>query len=148
MRTTIETRHDLYAGVRTLLVLLEGATTQALAPLDLTPLQFDALKALAGDHGMRMGDLREVLLCDDSTLTRAIGHLTDRGWVATMRDPADGRATLASITASGFEHRSEALDVHDLALGKLIDELDPAVVNRATEGVRTMSQLLLEQGGF
>jgi DNA-binding MarR family transcriptional regulator len=148
MRTTDGTRLDLYTGVRTLLVLLEGATTQALAPLDLTPLQFDTLKALFADRGLRMGDLREVLLCDDSTLTRAVGHLHDRSWVATMRDPVDGRATLASITESGIERRSEAVAAHDLALGELIDELDPALVDRTTEGVRTMSQLLLEQEGF
>lgn len=147
MRTTAQDRLNLYTGVRTLLVLLEEATTQALAPLDLTPLQFDALKALNDDNGMRMGDLREVLLCDDSTLTRAIGHLHERGWVATMRDPADGRATLASITESGRERRSEALDTHDLALHTLIRGLDPVLINRTSGGVGAMSQILLDQEG-
>lgn len=148
MRTNAQARLDLYTGVRTMLVLLERATTRALTPLDLTPLQFDALNALSGDEGMRMGDLREVLLCDDSTLTRAIGYLHSHGWVATMQDPTDGRATLASITEAGAERRSEALDAQDLALRALIGELDPALIDQTTEGVRTMSQLLLDREGL
>lgn len=131
-----------------MLVLLEGTTMQALAPLDLTPLQFDALKALKDDTGMRMGNLREQLLCDDSTLTRAIGHLLAHDWATTKRDPADGRATLVSITRSGIERRSEALEAQGLALRSLIGELDVDLVERTTEGVRTMSQRLLQQKGF
>lgn len=82
-------------------MLLDARNTGVLEPHGLTMLQYDALRVLEGTDGVRLGWLAERLLCDDSTLSRAIAALVDDGRVERRPDPLDGRAALVRLTTEG-----------------------------------------------
>ncbi len=92
---------DLYRSVRAADVVLEGRVRRVLGELGLTPLEFNALRVLLEHGELRLGPLAGRLLCDDSTLTRAVRRLEARGSVARRVDPADRRAVVVAITDAG-----------------------------------------------
>lgn len=53
--------------------------------------------------GMRVSELAETQRVAQPTMTALLMRLEGEGWLTRGPDPADGRATLATITESGVE---------------------------------------------
>ncbi len=64
---------------------------------------YDVLLELnaAPDRQLRMQDLAVRAVLSRTRVSRVVGELEEAGLVERRPDPADGRATLASITAAG-----------------------------------------------
>ena len=65
------------------------------------PSTFPLAKQLMCHEGMRLSDLAAKVELDASTVSRQIKQLEDKGIVERTPDPADGRASLVRLTASG-----------------------------------------------
>ncbi len=102
----------IYQQVRATVVLLERESAAAFAPFDLTTAQFGALDVTARNEGLRMGELADRLLLDDSTTTRVVTSLVERGLIERSRDPIDGRAFVLTVTGAGEELRRSAARTH------------------------------------
>jgi DNA-binding MarR family transcriptional regulator len=94
----------IHDRLREVLVYLEFEDERLLAPFDLAPAHFSALRILRDTGGLRMGDLGDRLLVDKSKVTRIVDHLEARGWANRSADPADRRATRVVLTAAGEAH--------------------------------------------
>lgn len=130
---------ESYALLREALVLLDGRSGRLLAERDLTLLQFDALRVLAEGEPLRMSELAFRILCDDSTLTRAVDHLVRSGWADRRRDSADRRALLVASTPEGealYEAASEAL------AEELVDDWGSLSDDETTELQRILALLV------
>ncbi|MFF0541764.1 MarR family winged helix-turn-helix transcriptional regulator [Nocardia thailandica] len=67
------------------------------------PAGFPVLFRLLCDGPMRSGALAEAVHSDASTVSRQVAALVERGLIERAADPADGRATVLTVTESGRE---------------------------------------------
>jgi DNA-binding MarR family transcriptional regulator len=67
----------------------------------LTPAQASALGLISADGPLTLSELTEIEGLNPSMVSRIVGHLVERGFVARRTDPQDGRAGLVEITPEG-----------------------------------------------
>ena len=92
---------------------LRETSHEALAPWDITPSAFRALRVLGGDGDMRLSELSAHLRIAPRSVTEVVDTLEARGLAERRPDPADRRATLVGLT----EHGSYVLDAIRAARG-------------------------------
>ncbi len=109
---------DIYQQLREITVYLEYGDRMTLESVLLEPLSYNALLMLDGEAGLRMGELRDRLLCDKSRMTRVIDRLEQFGLAERVEDPKDRRATQVVITPKGEAQLARARQVHDASLNK------------------------------
>ena len=80
----------------------------------LTHFEYGILFALADaeDHALRMSVLAGYANSTLTRLSRAVARLEARGWAERGPDPADGRFTLATLTAAGLRQYEQATPTH------------------------------------
>jgi DNA-binding MarR family transcriptional regulator len=89
---------------------LREASHESLAPWDITPAQFRALRVLRRHGVQRLSDLSDHLRIAARSTTEVVDALELRSLVQRRPDPGDRRATLVELT----EHGSGVLDaVHE-----------------------------------
>lgn len=82
---------------------LRHLNRETLAPWDVTPWQWRALSVLVTHGPVRLGDLADHLRIAPRSVTEVVDDLQERALVERRPDPADRRATLVALTASGEE---------------------------------------------
>ena len=95
---------ETWAALATVLEWLPAALdTQLQRDSDLTHFEYGVMFALADadEHTLRMSTLAGYSNSSLSRLSRAVARLETRKWVRRSPDPADGRYTLATLTAAG-----------------------------------------------
>src|SRR3712207_2362482 len=83
---------------------------QALAALGLTPMQGQALMALAPDSPMPMSALAERLQCDNSNVTGIADRLEALGLLERLPAPHDRRVKTLGLTARGHALRAQVAE--------------------------------------
>src|ERR671919_1328631 len=71
------------------------------AGVDLGPSQVAALASVDRRGPLSPSELAEIERIKRPTVTRIVRHLEEAGLVERVRDPADGRASILSVTAEG-----------------------------------------------
>ena len=100
--------HPLHLLLRCSNTLVREAS-RLLAPLGITPAQFNALNLLHhSPDGARPSSLAQDLVVDPSSATYLIGQLIKAGWIKKHPDPIDGRAYRLQLTAAGRKIHTEA----------------------------------------
>ncbi|GAA4284452.1 MarR family transcriptional regulator [Brevibacterium daeguense] len=87
---------------------------QLRAEVGLSHAEYNALSqmSMAPDRTIRLSELAAVSNMTLSHLSRVITRLEKAGWVTRSPDPADGRYTLGSLTAAGWEKIVDAAPGH------------------------------------
>jgi len=80
--------------------------------------QYTLLRVLAGSAGMRQRDLGESLGIDETTLTRTLRPLLEKGWL-DLREGNDRREKLISLTKSGRRQTQLALPAWERAQARI-----------------------------
>src|SRR5262249_17866070 len=105
---------------------LRETSQETLAPWDITPAQFRALRVLRRHGELRLSELSGRLQIAARSTTEAIDALESRGLLARRPNPDDRRATLVE----GTGHGSQVLDAIATARGteveRAFDRLTPA----------------------
>ena len=105
---------------------LRETSQEALAPWDIAPSQFRALRVLKRHGVMRLSELADHLRIAARSATEVIDALEARHLVGRRPDPADRRATLVEVT----EHGISVLDAVSAARGteaeRVFGRLSPA----------------------
>jgi DNA-binding MarR family transcriptional regulator len=123
---------------------LRRGWAEQLAPFGLTPHQFRALNALAGQPGaqghpqvgasacrpggagsLRVKDLAEVLHIAPRSATEVVDLLQEKGLVERVPDPSDRRATLVSLTHWGGALREKVREDRRRAAEEYFSRLEP-----------------------
>lgn len=100
--------------------------TDALAPVELTPRQAQALLVLRTRGPISQQVLAEEMEMDPSTLVLLLNALESGGLVARRRDPADRRRHIVEITDDGLARRADADAAVTTIEDRLLQGLDPA----------------------
>ena len=85
---------------------LREASHESLAPWDITPAQFRALRVLRRDGVQRLSELSDHLRIAARSTTEVVDALESRRLVQRRPDPGDRRAVLVELT----EHGTTVLD--------------------------------------
>ena len=85
---------------------LREASHESLAPWDITPAQFRALRVLSRHGVQRLSELSDHLRIAARSTTEVVDALESRRLVQRRPDPGDRRATLVELT----EHGAGVLD--------------------------------------
>jgi DNA-binding MarR family transcriptional regulator len=105
---------------------LRETSQETLAPWDITPAQFRALRVLRRHGALRLSELSGHLHIAARSTTEVIDALESRDLVARRADPEDRRAILVEVT----DHGSVVLDAISTARGteteRAFDRLTPA----------------------
>jgi DNA-binding MarR family transcriptional regulator len=109
---------------------------QRLAREGVTVAEWVVLRALFDDDGIQPSALAERLGLSRGAISKLLGRLAAKGLVGIREDPADGRAQLVRLSASGRRAVPK--------LAALADENDAAVFGHLTEAQRTSLRALLE----
>jgi DNA-binding MarR family transcriptional regulator len=80
---------------------LRDTSQETLAPWDIAPSHFRALRVLARHGTMRLTDLSDHLHIAPRSTTEVVDALESRGLVERRPDPGDRRATLVEVTGPG-----------------------------------------------
>jgi DNA-binding MarR family transcriptional regulator len=105
---------------------LRETSQEALAPWDITPAHFRALRMLRRHGAMRLSDLSDHLHIAARSATEVVDALEARNLAGRRPDPGDRRATLVELT----EHGAEVLEAIRAARGteaeRVFSRLSPA----------------------
>ncbi|HEY1916889.1 MAG TPA: MarR family transcriptional regulator [Streptosporangiaceae bacterium] len=105
---------------------LRGTSQEVLAPWDITPAHFRALRVLGRKGPIRLSELSGFLHIAPRSGTEVVDALEARRLVERRPDPSDRRATLVEVT----EHGGEVLTAIRAASGseaeRAFDRLNPA----------------------
>jgi len=82
---------------------LEGAVAEALAPHELSPTQYNALRILrgAGAAGLACQQIAERMVTRDPDVTRLLDRLEARKLIERARSPRDRRVVIVRISETG-----------------------------------------------
>lgn len=105
---------ELSVGFLRMYALVREAAQQAMAPLDLTPPEFDVLVSLrrsAPPHVLTPGELYRSLLISAGGITYVLGQLQKKGLVARETLQTDRRVKPVRLTAEGRRRVARAMKV-------------------------------------
>ncbi len=104
--------------------MLEALQRKRRYPLERA--QFLILRTLTEGGAATVGGLAKVLLVDDSTMTRQVAVLADKGLIRRTQDPVDRRAGLIAVTPKGRTLMQDMLALRRARVGRYIADWRPA----------------------
>jgi len=137
--TDAELSRQLMERIRALVRRFSIAERADVACCGMTVAQAATLEALGREDGLRLGELGRRLGITNSTLTRNLERLRQRGLVETSPDPVDRRASLVSLSPAGRNAVAELARIEHEFAQTIVAMLGAA---RLGEIVGLMDQLL------
>ena len=105
---------------------LRETSQETLAPWDINPSQFRALRVLNHHGAIRLSDLSGRLHIAPRSATEVVDALESRGLVERRPDPSDRRATLAELTEHGTTVLRGIRAARGTEAERVFDRLSPA----------------------
>lgn len=143
---------ETWAALATLLEWLPPALDARLQrDVGLTHFEYGVLFALADSdkQTLRISVLAGYANSTLSRLSRALTRLENRGYVRRAGDPADGRSTLAILTAQGNQAFDNATPGHTENVRRLVlDPLTQAQQRQLREACRRITQAIRADGAW
>jgi DNA-binding MarR family transcriptional regulator len=126
--------------------------TRKISPHAIGPSQAAFLTLLSAGDPMRQDELVSMSGVDKAIGTRVVRKLMEAGYIRRMRNPADHRAYLLSLTAEGARMKQIILEVYDsinesLFQGFTDEERDMAcnLLDRMIENLRRIPEPCVEK---
>lgn len=105
---------------------LREKSLETLAPWDITPAHWRALRVLRRHGVMRLSELSERLHIAPRSATEVVDALEGRGLVRRRPDPGDRRATLVEVTEPGAEMLEAIRGASGVEAERVFSRLSPA----------------------
>lgn len=67
----------------------------------LSLLEWRVMASLSGKEALSVGELADIVLAKQPTVTKLVGRMAEAGWVKRVDAPHDKRQSLVSLTAAG-----------------------------------------------
>jgi DNA-binding MarR family transcriptional regulator len=130
-------RSELLANLSALILLWDSPALQgdilAKSGESIDQQSHSALRHLFAWGPMRPTALAEVLATGASHVSKIVRRLEGDGFVERTTDPADGRATLISLTESGEEAARGVYALGDRMIAEVLEDWSPADIRRYTD---------------
>ena len=130
-------RSELLANLSALILLWDSPALQgdilAKSGESIDQQSHSALRHLFAWGPMRPTALAEVLATGASHISKIVRRLEGDGLVSRTTDPADGRATLISLTGAGEDAARGVYALGDRMIAEVLEDWSPADVQRYTD---------------
>ena len=67
----------------------------------LSLMEWRVMASLSGKEALSVGELADIVLAKQPTVTKLVGRMAEAGWVKRVDAPHDKRQSLVSLTAAG-----------------------------------------------
>jgi DNA-binding MarR family transcriptional regulator len=119
---------------------------EALRPLGLKGTQLTILQVLSRAGEITQGRLGEILAMDSTTLTRTLGIMRRRGWVAERRG-ADRRERWLRLSEGGKAQLNRALPEWEKVQARLGRQLGEERWKNLLKAANEVTEIAMSQGG-
>lgn len=85
--------------------------------------QYSMLANIDHQQSVSISRLGEILLLDQTTITRNINLLKQNGYVDIMKDPQDARTKVITLTEKGVEKLNEAAPIWEDIQKRIINDI-------------------------
>jgi DNA-binding MarR family transcriptional regulator len=126
-------------------IIRRRGTADELPGAELTSPQALALRAIAREGPLRMGELADALGVSVATASRTVDALGARELVRRESDPADARAVRVAATATGKREYARRRERFVRALERLMEELSEHERRQLVESLETLNRLFGSQ---
>ena len=113
-----------------------------LQPTGLKVTQYSMLANIDQQRSVSISRLGEILLLDQTTITRNINLLKQNGYVDLTRDPQDARAKVITLTDKGIEKLNEAAPIWQEIQERIINDIGIEKYNDFYETLKTMQKII------
>ena len=113
---------------------------------DLESWEFDVLATLLRNgppHQLTPGELLESMMITSGAMTNRIQRLEQRGFVERLKNPADGRQVLVTLTDDGHRVVDAALVDHAKNEADIIAALEPAQQRQLIDLLRILHEAVV-----
>jgi len=114
-----------------------------LQPTGLKVTQYSMLANIDLQQSVSISRLGEILLLDQTTITRNINLLKRNGYVNLTRDPQDARAKVITLTDKGVEKLNEAAPIWQDIQERIINDIGLEKYNDFYETLKTIQKIIL-----
>ena len=141
MPTPPATETALAADLLSVVARINRLATQRVR-LGLPYAQARLLSAIEDQGATRISDLAALDNCSQPTMTTQVRRLEDAGLVSRVTDPADARAVLISITATGTKMLAQVRADRGAVIDPYLERLDGDDRQTLEDAVRVMRSIL------
>ncbi|MFJ3386509.1 MarR family winged helix-turn-helix transcriptional regulator [Lysinibacillus sp. NPDC086135] len=113
-----------------------------LQPTGLKVTQYSMLANIDLQQAVSISRLGEILLLDQTTITRNINLLKRNGYVDLTRDPQDARAKVITLTDKGVEKLNEAAPIWQDIQERIINDIGLEKYNDFYETLKTIQKII------
>jgi len=113
-----------------------------LQPTGLKVTQYSMLANIDLQQSVSISRLGEILLLDQTTITRNINLLKRNGYVDLTRDPQDARAKVITLTDKGVEKLNEAAPIWQDIQERIINDIGLEKYNDFYETLKTIQKII------
>ncbi len=104
--------------------------------------QFEIMRYLRDHPRSRVGEVAAAFAAGIGAISKGVDRLEARGWVTRLPNPADGRSSLISLTASGAALVLEAERTFNNRLDELLAPIGPDEVGAARTTLAALRRAL------
>jgi DNA-binding MarR family transcriptional regulator len=108
--------------------------------------QASILDHLDDQDGVTLGWLASHMGVTPGTMSVHVDRLVEKGYVRKGRDKEDGRRVLLRITGAGLRVREAKSVLDEARVREMLKGLEPAVRERALDGLRVLAEAAGEMG--
>lgn len=113
-----------------------------LQPTGLKVTQYSMLANIDLQQSVSISRLGEILLLDQTTITRNINLLKRNGYVNLTRDSQDARAKVITLTDKGVEKLNEAAPIWQDIQERIINDIGLEKYNDFYETLKTIQKII------
>jgi len=106
-----------------------NATVEYLSQHDLTFNQFKVLEVLYHRGDLNISSITKLTMSTPGNITVVVKNLKKGGWISTIKDPKDSRASILSISSKGIDVISNVFPNHANNLKNTFNVLDDEELN-------------------
>lgn len=103
---------------------IHNKTVSYLSEHNLTFNQFKVLEVLYHRGDLNIGSITKLTMSTPGNITVVIKNLKRDGWITSIKDPSDNRASILTITKKGIEIIEKVFPNHAINLYKTFEILD------------------------
>ena len=137
---------QVFHAVRALAQRMNDATSEWLAPFDLSAPRFNYLAVLyaSRERGISPNKLGALVHTVSGTVTSMIDSLVRMGLAVRNEHPTDGRSTVVLLTRKGERTFEMAARSHHANVSRVVGGLSPAETKRLLRSLVTVGDALVE----
>ncbi len=108
---------------------ITNLTVNYLSKHNLTFNQFKVLEVLYHIGDLNIGSITKLTMSTPGNITVVVKNLNSDGWITSIKDPKDNRASILSITQKGIEIIEQVFPTHASNLTKTLEVLSDEELN-------------------